>query len=369
MKVGLTANFAKRFTAGPIIGVNNLQLAKATGITVLFGPSGSGKTTVLRCLAGLEHPDEGVIQFGEQVWSDAERGVFLPPRARQVGFVPQDYALFPHLSVAHNIAYGLDKLSGKDRTKRVGDALDWIGLNGLHHRMPRELSGGQQQRVALARAVVREPRLLLLDEPLAALDEPTRQRLRSELRQMLTALAIPTLLVTHVRTEALALGDDLVVMDHGRNVQQGPTAEVFSRPATPAVAGALAVETIEPGHVLENIAGLLTVQVRGVRLMALDPGLPPGLSDVLVCIRAEDVLLTTPGGHLSSARNAFPAVVRALIQEGAVFRVYLDCGFPLVALLTKPGCEALELREGARVAALFKASGVHVIPHAAPPAF
>jgi molybdate transport system ATP-binding protein len=235
MKIGLTATFSKLFTAGPVIRVDNLHLSKPTSITVLFGPSGSGKTTVLRCLAGLERPDEGVIRFGEQIWSDAAQNFFCS-RERRVDR-PTGLRALSALSVARNIAYGLDKLSAKDRTKRVADALDWIGLNGLHNRMPRELSGGQQQRVALARAVVRRPRLLLLDEPLAALDEPTRQRLRNELRQMLAVLAIPTVVVTHVRTEALALGDDLIVMDEGRNVQQGPTAEVFSRPATPAVAG------------------------------------------------------------------------------------------------------------------------------------
>jgi molybdate transport system ATP-binding protein len=354
----------KRFAAGPVIRVHHLRTSSAASITVLFGPSGSGKTTVLRCLAGLERPDEGSIWFGGEVWFDAAGRTCLPSRARNLGFVPQDYALFPHLSVERNVAYGLDQLPAGERQQRVAEAMDWLGLAGLEKRAPRELSGGQQQRVALARAVVRRPRLLLLDEPLAALDAPTRQRLRGELRQLLAQLGIPTLLVTHDRTEAVALGDDLVVMDHGEIVQQGTVPEVFSRPATPAVAGALAVETIEVGTIVGRENGLLSVAVGTARLIALDPALPADATRVLVCIRAEDVVLTGAADPMGSPRNHLAATIRRLIPEGPVVRVTLDCGFPLVALVTKPGCEALALREGGPVAALIKAPNVHLIPQA-----
>jgi molybdate transport system ATP-binding protein len=227
MNQGLAASFTKRFSSGFIVRVDDLRTSSQGSVTVLVGASGSGKTTVLRCLAGLEHPDEGTLRFGGLMWSDSAKGFFLEPQRRNVGFVPQDYALFPHLSVYQNIAYGLSKLASSERQKQVVETLDWLGLSGLERRLPKELSGGQQQRVALARAVVPRPRLLLLDEPLSALDVPTRLRLRSELGGLLRQLNIPTLFVTHDRQEALALGDHLFVMHEGSTVQQGPAHEVF----------------------------------------------------------------------------------------------------------------------------------------------
>lgn len=362
MNTGLHASFSKRFAAGPVIRVEELRAAGPGGITVLFGASGSGKTTVLRCLAGLERPDDGSIRFGDQTWFDARQGLVLPPRARQIGFVPQDYALFPHLTVARNIAYGLDKLGDRERRQRVAETLDWLGLAGLDGRWPRELSGGQQQRVALARAVVRRPRLLLLDEPLSALDAPTRLRLRGELRGMLRRFNLPTLLVTHERQEALALGDHLVVLHEGRMVQEGPVQQVFSRPSSLAVAGILAVETIQPGRIVERAEGLARVAVGEARLTALADDLPPGTREVFVCIRAEDVILTTGDEAHSSPRNRLPAVVRNLVPEGVLVRVEVDCGFALSAVLTQQACAELSLRAGAAVHVLLKAPQIHLIP-------
>jgi molybdate transport system ATP-binding protein len=358
----LTATFRKKFPGGPEIAVENLRVAG--GITILFGASGSGKTTVLRCLAGLEIPDAGEIKFGEEIWLGKSQNIFLPPRKRRAGFVPQDYALFPHLTVARNVGYGVNDLAAADRAARVAETLRWLGLAGLEERLPRELSGGQQQRVALARAVVRRPRLLLLDEPLAALDTPTRLRLRGELRQWLRQLGIPTLLVTHDRFEALALGDSVVVLSGGKNVQQGAAHEVFSRPLNRAVAEITAVETIQPGRVLETRDGLATVAVGGARLTALAADLPADAREIYVCIRAEDVILLRADTVAASPRNRLAATVRSLAREGPLVRVHLDCGFPLTALLTPPACEELALREGAQLVALIKAPQVHLIPFA-----
>ena len=369
MKPVLTATFRKRFPGGPEIAAQDLAIG--SGVTVLFGASGSGKTTLLRCLAGLETPDTGEIKFGEEVWFQQSgkrkaesENQFLPSRKRGVGFVPQDYALFPHLTVAGNVRYGLPELPAAERAARVAESLRWLGLDGLAHRLPRELSGGQQQRVALARAVVRQPRLLLLDEPLAALDTPTRLRLRGELRQLLRQLGRPTVLVTHDRLEALALGDDVVVLHDGRNVQHGPTAEVFSRPVNLAVAEITAVETIQAGKLLEVRDGLATVAVGDARLTALATGLPADVRDVYVCIRAEDVILVRAGQMPSSPRNQLPATVRTLTADGPLLRVQLDCGFPLTALLTRPACDELALQPGTPVFALVKAPQVHLIPFA-----
>ena len=367
MNTGLTASFAKRFAAGPVIRVDDLSASGKAGITVLFGASGSGKTTVLRCLAGLERPDEGSIRFGDQVWSDAGQSIFLPPRERNIGFVPQDYALFPHLTVERNIAYGLDKLASGERQQRVAETLDWLGLAGLEKRLPRELSGGQQQRVALARAVVRRPHLLFLDEPLAALDTPTRLRLRGELRQRLTELNIPTILVTHDRTEALALGDDVVVMVEGAIAQHGQVPEVFSQPANLAVAGIVGMETVHPGRVRSVTDGLATIAMGTAQLTALARDLPAGTEEVYACIRAEDVVLAQDETFHPSSRNRLPAIVRSIHREGPLARVELDCGFPLSALLTWQSCEELALGESTRVLALIKAPQIHLLPRAGGP--
>jgi len=356
----LTATFARQFPNGPEIAVTDLRLGP--GVTVLFGASGSGKTTVLRCLAGLDRPDSGHIQFGETTWFDGTRNLQLPARLRGVGFVPQDYALFPHLTVADNVAYGLNGFSATERAARVTETLRWLGLADLATRPPATLSGGQQQRVALARAVARRPQLLLLDEPFASLDTPARLRLRGELRQHLRQLGLPTVLVTHDRFEALALGDAVVVLHAGRNVQQGAVHEVFSRPVNLAVAEVTAVETIQPGRVLETRDGLASVTVGGVQLSALAVDGLTAHGDVYVCIRAEDVVLTRAGAEPASARNRLPVTVRSLEPEGPQVRVTLAGAFPLTALLTRSACEELGLRPGDPLIVLIKTPQVHLIP-------
>ena len=356
----LTATFTRQFPNGPEIAVDNLCFA--SGVTVLFGASGSGKTTILRCLAGLERPDRGRIQFGEAPWFDASCNFFLPARQRGVGFVPQDYALFPHLTVACTVAYGLNDLSAPERAARVAETLHWLALDGLEQRQPGSLSGGQQQRVALARAVVRRPQLLLLDEPFAALDTPTRLRLRGELRQFLRQLAIPTVLVTHDRFEALALGDVVVVLHAGQNVQEGPVHKVFSRPVNRAVAEVTAVETIQPGRVVEIRDGLATVSVGGVQLSALAVEGISASGDAYVCIRAEDVVLTWANAISASARNRLSVTVHSLEPEGPQVRVNLAGDFPLIALLTRSACEEMGLRPGHPLVALVKTPQVHLIP-------
>jgi molybdate transport system ATP-binding protein len=355
----LTANFRKQFPGGPEIAVENFRIGR--GVTVLFGASGSGKTTILRSVAGLEIPDAGEIKWGDEIWFRKIGNQSLPPRRRQVGFVPQDYALFPHLTVAGNVGYSLHKRPAAERAARVAESLRWLELEDLARRLPHELSGGQQQRVALARAVVRRPKLLLLDEPLAALDTPTRLRLRGELRRRLRHLDIPTILVTHDRFEALALGDDVVVMHAGRNVQQGPVPDVFNRPANLAVAEITAVETIHAGTVLAVRDGLATVAVGTAQLTALAEGLPDDRHEVYVCIRAEDVVLLRNGAVQSSARNHLPVTVRGWSSEGPLLRVSLDAGFPLVALLTQSAGKELALQAGAEMVALIKAPQVHLI--------
>lgn len=210
MSEELTARFAMSYRKGPTIeGDFHLPLGRRHVIS-LCGPSGGGKTTVLRCLAGLEHPVAGFIQAGEEIWFDAARSICLGPQKREVGFLFQDYALFPHLTVAGNIAFGLGHLARADRREKVEELLERFELSGLGARRPGEISGGQQQRVALARTLARRPRLLLLDEPLCALDTGLREALRVELKVILSDLDIPVILVTHDPEEAQALADEVV---------------------------------------------------------------------------------------------------------------------------------------------------------------
>jgi molybdate transport system ATP-binding protein len=333
------------------------QLTDCFSVTVLFGPSGCGKTTVLRCLAGLERPDHGSIHFGDETWFSSEHSVNLPPQRRGVGFLFQDYALFPHRTVAGNVGFALAR---SDRERRVAELLHAFGLTGLDARYPHQLSGGQQQRVALARALARRPRLLLLDEPFAALDAPTRDELRPELRRLLALFGVPVVLVTHDRTEAMSLADHLVVMDRGRVIQQGPVDEVFTRPADVDAARIVGTETVQPGRVVAIADGLATVEVGTARLSAVavaDPG-----REVFVCIRGEDVALQRGAVGESSPRNRLDAVVESLTPDGPMVRVALGAGFPLVALVTRPGAADLDLQAGGRVTAVIKAPAVHLIP-------
>jgi molybdate transport system ATP-binding protein len=322
-------------------------------VTVLFGPSGSGKTTLLRMLAGLDRPDAGSIVFGERTWFDAARAVHLPPQQRRAGFLFQDYALFPHLTVAENVAYA----ASSDAARRM---LDAFGLAELAASKPRAISGGQQQRVALARALAAEPALLLLDEPLSALDASTRARTRYELRRMLLGSGVPSIVVTHDRMEAVALGDWMAVMVDGRIRQTGTVQEVFRRPADLQVAESVGVENVLAAEIAGREGGLLVLRVNGARMECVDGG---ESGPVFACIRAEDVAITRQMEQVSSARNRLGGHVRAVVPEGALARVELDCGFPLVALVTAQSAAELALDEGEGVAAVIKATSIHLVAH------
>ena len=366
MTNGITASFVRRFAEGPLIQIHNLR-TENSGVTVIFGASGAGKSTVLRCLAGIDRPDSGLILFGGETWFSASENIYLTPRERNIGFVPQQYALFPHLSVAGNVSYGIRHLPAMERRNRLAETLRLLDLGGLESRAPSTLSGGQQQRVALARAIARQPKLLLLDEPLAALDSPLRARLRSELRHLLLQLRIPTLLVTHDRIEALALGDAMVVLDSGKIVQQGQVQEVFNRPGRLSVAGILAIETVQAGRIISVREGLVTVAVGSTTVIATQSGGDHQQNEVApvevyVCIRAEDVVLMKERAGQSSARNCLTGKVTNLIPEGATVRIEIDCGFRLTALLTKQSCAELELKNDDMVYALVKAPHIQLIP-------
>jgi molybdate transport system ATP-binding protein len=331
-------------------------------VTAIFGPSGSGKTSLLEIVAGLRSAKSGLIQLDDVVLTDVARGVFVPIRQRGIGYVPQDLALFPHLSVRQNLLYGRKPAGGRERVIPFERIVEVLDIQPLLQRGVTQLSGGEKQRVALARALLAAPRLLLLDEPLASLDLKLKMRILPYLARVRDEFGIPMLYVTHDRFETLALADRMVVLDDGKIEQIGPVQEVFSRPASLAVADMLAVETVLEGRIVKMDGELVNVAAGPTALVSAAQHLPASTREVYVCIRAEDVVVLKGGDVPGSARNRLPAVVKSVAREGALMRVELDCGFVLAALLTKQACEELALQPGTRVVALVKAPLVHLIP-------
>ena len=265
------------------------------GVAVLFGPSGAGKTLTLQCLAGLIRPDAGRIALGGRVLFDAALGVDVPPQQRRIGYVFQGYALFPHLTVADNVGFGLRHRPRAERARRVADVLQRLGLGGLERRYPRELSGGERQRVALGRALAIEPALLLLDEPLSALDAPLRRVLRDELRALLREVGTAAVVVTHDFTEAYRLADHIVVYDGGRVVQAAPRSELLWRPASEIVASIMGIRNVLHGTVLKATPDRIQLRWRGYTLEAVNSPtrsyLPVPESPIAFFIRPEYVRL------------------------------------------------------------------------------
>ena len=265
------------------------------GVAVLFGPSGAGKTLTLQCLAGLITPAAGRIVVDGRVFFDGAAGINLPTQARRVGYVFQGYALFPHLTVADNLGFGLRDRPRAERALRVARVIEQVGLGGLERRYPRELSGGQRQRVALGRALAIEPALLLLDEPLSALDTPLRRALRDELRALLSEVGTAAVVVTHDFTEAYRLGDRIVVYDAGRVVQSAPRSELLWQPASESVARIMGIPNVLRGTVIKATPDRIQLRWRGQILEAVNSPtrsyLPPPEAPIAFFIRPEYVRL------------------------------------------------------------------------------
>jgi molybdate transport system ATP-binding protein len=265
------------------------------GVAVLFGPSGAGKTLTLQCLAGLIRPDAGRIVVDDRVLFDAATGVDLRPQHRRVGYVFQGYALFPHLTVGQNVAFGLRDRPRAERLARAAAVMERLGLGGLEHRRPGELSGGQRQRVALGRALAIDPALLLLDEPLSALDAPLRRSLRDELRAILSGWGTAAVLVTHDFTEAYQLADRIVIYEGGRVIQSAPRAELLWQPASEAVARIMGLRNVRHGTVVKATPDRIQISWRGLMLEAVNSPtrsyLPPPDSPIAFFIRPEYVRL------------------------------------------------------------------------------
>jgi len=332
-------------------------------VVVLFGPSGAGKTTVLQAIAGLLTPDRGEILHGGTTLfreTGEEPSVNMPARKRQVGYVFQEYALFPHLTALRNVAYPLWRREGAD--EEAGALLERMGLERLAHRLPNELSGGQRQRVAIARALAAKPRVLLLDEPFAALDLETRRGVRSHVRTILRELGIPVVLVTHDREEALAMGDRVEVMDEGRVVGGGDPVNVLGHPPKERIARLVGVENLLRLRVLESLPSLGIMRCgRGAFELEVPLSDVPGGEDVMVGIRADDVMVASARPVGLSARNALPGRVTAVEPRGGLYAVTLECGVPLVSHITRRAMEDLRLAPGVEAWAVVKTASCFVL--------
>lgn len=341
-----------------VLDVPRLPVAQGEILT-LMGPNGAGKSTLLRVLGLLERATRGRV-FLDGIDFTNHRGALA--RRRRIALVMQQ-PLLRNASAWENVATGLRfRHAGRAETRRRVDAyLEQLGIGHLAGRNARTLSGGEAQRVNLARGLVLEPDLLLLDEPFAALDEPTRQALLDDLWGILEGMRTTTVFVTHDRTEALALGGRLAVMIDGRILQVGPSDEVFSMPASEEVAAFVGVENLLTGRVASQEGGLAMVPVGSGEVTVVGEY---GVGETLLMGIRPEALVLEPAPHAgaaTSARNRLSGPITRIVPTGALARVVVDCGFPLVSLVTRQSVEDLGLSRGVSVHATFKATAVHVI--------
>ena len=316
---------------GRVAALNDLSLEVHEGeFLTLLGPSGSGKTTTLMLIAGFERPTRGeILMRGESL-------VARPPERRDIGMVFQSYALFPHMTVFENVAFPLRtrRLRGREIASRVGQALAAVRLPGLEARYPRQLSGGQQQRVALARSLVYRPSLLLMDEPLGALDRKLREEMQSELKSIQRELGVTTLYVTHDQQEALALSDRIAVMNAGDLVQVGPPRALYDRPAADFVASFLGDVNFAEGTVASCTGGVASVQLDGELTVSVAVSAPMTTGKrVRLAIRPERLEIGPP---LPGQADAWRVVVREVIFHGEVVRYVVEAAGSLRMKVTRP---------------------------------
>jgi molybdate transport system ATP-binding protein len=324
-------------------------------VIALLGPNGAGKSTVLRCLAGLEPIASGRVSIDEVVVDDPAAGIFVEPEDRPIGLVFQDYVLFEHMTVLENVAYGLRARGSAKRAARARahEWLERLDLAEYARERPNALSGGQAQRVALGRALASDPQLLLLDEPLAALDAATRASLRRDLRRHLATFGGVRVLVTHDPVDAHVLADRVVVLEAGRIVQNGTLAEVTAHPRTRYVAELVGVNLV----VGDVLGGVLTTST-GARVVIADAVDGPALAT----IKPHSVLLGRGDAAVSSARNTWSGTVADIDRLGERVRVVVDGELPLTAEITATALDELRLRSGDAVHASVKATDIQVAP-------
>ncbi len=342
----------------------NADFTAPPGFTILFGASGSGKTTLLDCIAGLTTPDSGAIKVDSKTFFDASAGRNVPVSQRNVGYVFQDLALFPHLTVEANIGYGLDRSSHIDRERRVKSILDAFRIGALLGRRPSEISGGERQRVALARALVTDPCILLLDEPLAALDGATKAHILDDLRDWNWAHRIPILYVTHSREEVFALGERVVVLDDGRILAQGSPHEVMGAPRQEMVAQLAGFENIFDAIVVSvhEDRGTMTCRLGSSSVEMETPLIRANVGTALrIGIRAGDVLLASVRPDGLSARNVIAGKIVSLARRDVIIAARVDIGIEIEVHLTLAARDALHLATGREVWLVVKTHSCHLM--------
>lgn len=327
----------------------NLEVANGDYLVIL-GPTGAGKTILLETITGVYRPDRG------RIFLDGKDVTNVPPRDRFLGMVYQDYVLFPHLNVEENILFGLKarKVEKDEATARVAKLASMLGVSHLLRRRPDSLSGGEQQRVAIARALAIEPKVLLLDEPLSALDPATRSSLREELRRIREVTDTVMVHVTHSLDEAFLLGNQMAIMDAGSIVQVGDVREVFRKPNSRFVADFVGITNIYRGSSSRN-NGLYSVAVNGNRFVTVKPV----EGSVYMTIRPESIMISLDPIR-SSARNTFRGRITGIVDQGSVVKVEVDIGIQLIASITRYSLEDMELGVGKEIHLAFKATDVHV---------
>lgn len=352
-------------SAGLTGGVSDANFELPTGtFFTLLGPSGCGKTTTLRCIAGLEQPQEGAIRVAKETFFDAARGIDVPMNRRQIGMVFQSYAIWPHMTVAENVGFPLQVSKGRSYKRgeiaaRVKEALRVVSLDGLEDRSATRLSGGQQQRVALARAIVAQPSLLLLDEPLSNLDAALRETMRNEMRQMQKRIGVTTVYVTHDQTEALEMSDVIAVMDKGKIVQIGSPRDIYFRPANVFVASFVGSSNWLTGTTDRHVDGMTRVNLSDGRFILCKSAVPPVPGEARVAIRPETVRLHISPPPAHAGENVLDGSIVSVDFLGSSCRYIVDVGGAMFQA-HGPALEVVD--RGTKVKVTFAATAAMLLP-------
>lgn len=332
----------------------DVEFEAAPGVTILFGASGSGKTTTLRSVAGIIRPDSGSISVNGHTLYDSERAIDLPIRKRGVGYVFQDLALFPHLSAQENVEFGMTNLPRRERRERATAVMEALHIAHTASRRPRDISGGEAQRVALARAISCRPRILLLDEPLSAIDETTKLAIIYDLKAINREMRLPIIYVTHSREEAVALGERVIVYERGRVTAIGEPLEVFGSPTTASVARLTGVENLFGGRVVSKneSGGTMTVEIAdnsGHARIDVPFGVEREGEQVKIAVPSGDILLSSEEIRFTSARNILRGRIQAIEDKGNRTLVRVASGVVWNASVTRQAVKELALCEGGEV--------------------
>jgi molybdate transport system ATP-binding protein len=359
----LDARFRKKVGPGAAHALTlEVTIRIPVGITVLFGSSGAGKTSILRAIAGISTPDNGRISLGGRIFFDSDSGINMPMQQRKVGYVFQHHTLFPHMTAEQNALYGADAGSRNSARERVQELFTMLGIQHAAPRYPHELSGGEQQRVALARALAADPDLMLLDEPLSAVDVATRSRLLEEIAVTQQKSGIPFLYVTHNPSEAVRLGNNMLVIDAGRVVQEGPPLEIFNTPKTAPVANAVGTENVFVARILLHKIedGVTRVDAGLCEIELPYNGMPAG-SQITIGIRSEDIIISRERITQTSARNILQGKILDIISDVDKTEILADCGIHFRVSVTRAAVRKLDLDIGTDIYLMMKARAFHVL--------